>query len=67
MNEYTAEEIQQVLHLCAELLSANEELNTKIIAMDAWVKNGDARTRQLQNQIEELKYIIEIYEAKANN
>ena len=43
---------------------ANEELNSKIIAMDAMVKNSDAKNRQLQRQIIELKYIIGIYEER---
>jgi acyl-CoA reductase-like NAD-dependent aldehyde dehydrogenase len=67
MNKYTAEEVEQVVALCTELLVANEELNSKIIAMDAMVKNSDAKNRHLQRQITELKYIIGIYEAKDNN
>lgn len=67
MDKWTDEEIVQVERLCRELLIANEELNTKIIAMDAMVKNSDAKNRHLQRQITELKYIIQIYEANTNN
>jgi archaellum component FlaC len=67
MNKWSDEEIEQVERLCRDLLMANEELNSKIIAMDAMVKNSDAKNRHLQRQIIELKYIIGIYEAKANN
>lgn len=67
MNKWSDDEIAQVERLCRELLRANEELNTKIIAMDAMVKNSDAKNRHLQRQIIELKYIIGIYEAKDNN
>lgn len=65
--KYTEEEIQQIEKLCVELLSANEELNTKIIAMDAWVKNGDAKNRQLQRENKELKTIISIYEKRISD
>jgi Ser-tRNA(Ala) deacylase AlaX len=67
MSKYTEDEVEQVVRLCTELLVANEELNSKIIAMDAMVKNSDAKNRHLQRQITELKYIIRIYEAKDNN
>jgi archaellum component FlaC len=66
MDKWSNEEIEQVERLCRDLLMANEELNSKIIAMDAMVKNSDAKNRQLQRQITELKYIIGIYETKAN-
>ena len=67
MNKYTAEEVEQMVGLCTELLVANEELNSKIIAIDAMVKNSDAKNRQLQRQITELKYIIQIYEERNSN
>jgi len=67
MSKYTAEEVEQVVALCTELLVANEELNSKIIAIDAMVKNSDAKNRHLQRQITELKHIIQIYEERANN
>ena len=67
MDKWSNEEIEQVERLCRDLLMANEELKSKIIAMDAMVKNSDAKNRHLQRQITELKYIIEIYETKVNN
>ena len=67
MSKYTEGEVEQLVALCTELLVANEELNSKIIAIDAMVKNSDAKNRQLQRQITELKYIIGIYEERANN
>jgi acyl-CoA reductase-like NAD-dependent aldehyde dehydrogenase len=67
MSKYTAEEVEQIVGLCAELIRANEELNSKIIAIDAMVKNSDAKNRQLQRQITELKYIIGIYEERNSN
>ena len=67
MNKYTEGEVEQMVGLCTELLVANEELNSKIIAIDAMVKNSDAKNRQLQRQIKELKYIIQIYEERNSN
>jgi hypothetical protein len=67
MNKYTEGEVEQLVSLCPELLVANEELNSKIIAIDAMVKNSDAKNRQLQRQITELKYIIGIYEERNSN
>jgi acyl-CoA reductase-like NAD-dependent aldehyde dehydrogenase len=67
MNKWSDEEIAQVERLCRDLLMANEELNSKIIAMDAMVKNSDAKNRHLQRQIAELKYIIQIYEERNSN
>jgi hypothetical protein len=67
MDKWSNEEIEQVERLCRDLLMANEELNSKIIAMDAMVKNSDAKNRQLQRQIIELKYIIGIYEERNSN
>jgi len=67
MSKYTEDEVEQIVGLCAELIRANEELNSKIIAIDAMVKNSDAKNRQLQRQIIELKYIIGIYEERNSN
>jgi hypothetical protein len=67
MDKWSNEEIEQVERLCRDLLMANEELNSKIIAMDAMVKNSDAKNRHLQRQITELKYIIQVYEERTNN
>jgi len=67
MNKWSDDEIAQVERLCRDLLMANEELNSKIIAMDAMVKNSDAKNRHLQRQIAELKYIIQIYEERNSN
>jgi archaellum component FlaC len=67
MDKWSNEEIEQIERLCRELLMANEELNSKIIAMDAMVKNSDAKNRHLQRQITELKYIIGIYEERNSN
>ena len=42
------EEIRDLILFAQSLRMENEELRAKIIAMDAYVKNGDAKVRQLQ-------------------
>ncbi len=59
MSKYTDEEVQQLVELVGKLLEANEELNARIIAIDAYLKNEMARTKQL-------KQIIREYEARIN-
>jgi cell division septum initiation protein DivIVA len=59
MSGYTDEEIQQLVELVSKLLEANEELNARVIAIDAYLKNEMSRTKQL-------KQIIREYEARIN-
>ena len=59
MSKYTDEEIQQLVELVGKLLEANEELNARVIAIDAYLKNEMSRTKQL-------KQIIRQYEARDN-
>ena len=59
MSKYTDEEIQQLVELVSKLLEANEELNARVIAIDAYLKNEMSRTKQL-------KQIIRQYEARDN-
>jgi hypothetical protein len=59
MSQYTDEEIQQLVELVGKLLEANEELNARVIAIDAYLKNEMSRTKQL-------KQIIREYEARIN-
>ena len=59
MSQYTDEEIQQLVELVGKLLEANEELNARVIAIDAYLRNEMSRTKQL-------KQIIKEYEARIN-
>jgi hypothetical protein len=59
MSKYTEEEVQQLVELVGKLLEANEELNARVIAIDAYLKNEMSRTKQL-------KQIIRQYEARDN-
>jgi hypothetical protein len=60
MSRYTEEEVEQLVELVGKLLEANEELNARVIAIDAYLKNEMARTKQLKN-------IIRQYEARNND
>jgi erythromycin esterase-like protein len=45
---WNEEEIRDLILFAQSLRMENEELRAKIIAMDAYVKNGDAKLKQLQ-------------------
>lgn len=45
---WSEEELRDLILFAQSLRQENEELRAKIIAMDAYVKNGDAKIRQLQ-------------------
>jgi erythromycin esterase-like protein len=45
---WNEEEIRDLILFAQSLRQENEELRAKIIAMDAYVKNGDAKIKQLQ-------------------
>ena len=57
INEVVFDEsdILQLLELVKELTNINEELNSKCIAFDAMVKNGDAKIRIAQRYISQLE------------
>lgn len=44
---WNEEEIRDLILFAQSLREENEELKAKIIAMDAYVKNGDAKVKQL--------------------
>ena len=45
--KWSDDDIRQLREALNHLLEINDELNAKIIAMDAYVKNGDAKIKQL--------------------
>lgn len=59
MSKFTEEEVILMEELCRKLLESNEELNAKIIAIDAMLKNEMRKTQHLQN-------IVREYEARIN-
>ncbi len=44
---WSSEEIRDLILFAQSLREENEELKAKLIAMDAYVKNGDAKIKQL--------------------
>lgn len=49
--KYTDDEILQLEQLCRELLMANEELNARVIAMNAKLENEEKKVKRLTNVI----------------
>jgi len=45
--KYTEEEIEQIENLCRDLLHMNEELNARIIAMNAKLENEERKVKRL--------------------
>lgn len=52
---FNEKDILQLLELVTELNNINEELNSKCLAFDAYVKNGDAKLRIAQRYISQLE------------
>ena len=63
MNElkWSDDDIRQLREAINHLLEINEELNAKVIAMDAYVKNGDAKLRHAQRYIQQLELALSQY------
>ena len=63
MNElkWSDDDIVQLRGAINHLLEINEELNAKMIAMDAYVKNGDAKLRHAQRYIQQLELALSQY------
>jgi len=51
---WTEEELKDLILFAQGVRLENEELKAKIIAMDAYVRNGDAKIRQLTLTIHQL-------------
>ena len=49
--KYTDDEILELEQLCRELLIANEELNARVIAMNAKLENEEKKVKRLTNLI----------------
>lgn len=51
---WNEEELRDLIIFAQQVRLENEELQAKIIAMDAYVRNADAKNRQLQLTIQQL-------------
>jgi hypothetical protein len=49
--DYTIDEIEQVFHLCRELLEANETMRANVIAMSAKLENEEKKVKKLQQEL----------------
>lgn len=58
--KYSDDDLRQVREAVAHLLEINDELNSKIVAMNAYVKNGDAKLRVAQRYIQQLETALGI-------
>lgn len=55
---WTEEELKELILFTQSLRQENEELNAKLVAMNAYVKNGDSKIRLQQNYIKQLEAMI---------
>lgn len=53
---WSEEELRDLILFAQSLRNENEELKAKIIAMDAYVRNADAKNRQLELTIKQFIY-----------
>lgn len=56
--KWSDDDVRQLRDAVNHLLEINEELNAKIIAMDAFVKNGESKIKLLQRYVQQLELII---------
>ena len=56
--KWSDDDIRDIREALIELNSINEELNAKIIAMNAYVKNGDAKLKHAQLYINQLELAV---------
>jgi Ser-tRNA(Ala) deacylase AlaX len=56
--EFTEDEIRQVLEMANELIHANEELNARIIAMNAKLENEETKVIILQQRVAQLNLMF---------
>ena len=60
MNElkWSDDDIRQLREAVNHVMEINEELNARMIAMDTYVKNGDAKLKHAQAYINKLESTI---------
>ena len=56
MQTWTEQELKDLIEYTQHLRQENEDLQAKMIAMDAYVKNADAKIKRLQLIIQQLTY-----------
>ena len=59
--KYTDDDIRQLREAVNHLVQLNEELNAKMIAMNAYVINGDRKNKAAVTYIRQLEWAIQNY------
>jgi len=59
IRQFTDDDIRQLREGVNHLLEINEELNAKVLTMDAWVRNGDAKIKLQQKYIQQLEWMLQ--------
>jgi hypothetical protein len=57
--KWSDDDIRQLRDAVNHLVEINEELNAKVLTMDGWVKNGDAKIRLQQKYIQQLEWMLQ--------
>ena len=57
--KWSNDDIRQLREAVNHLLEINDELNAKVLTMDGWVKNGDAKIRLQQKYIQQLEWMLQ--------
>ena len=65
--KWSDDDIRQLRDAVNHLMEINEELNAKMIAMDAYVKNSDAKMKLAGRYINHLESILETYNIECKN
>jgi len=65
--KWSDDDIVQLRGAVNHLMEINDELNAKIIAMDAYVKNGDAKLKLAVKWINQLESVLESYNIECKN
>jgi len=56
--KWTKAELEQVIELVGELVSANETLNAQMIAMNAKLENEEKKVKKLQQHLAQLSLMF---------
>ena len=57
--KWSNDDIRQLREAVNHLLEINDELNAKVLTMDGWVKNGDAKIKLQQKYIQQLEWMLQ--------
>ena len=57
--KWSDDDIRQLRDAVNHLLEINDELNAKVLTMDGWVRNGDAKIKLQQKYIQQLEWMLQ--------